>query len=108
MPTHDKSFMDYVQDHERSWGNETYQGRPNLAELIQSPVVVFWEVLKSEKNIKEVPPYTVSLHKSLSEVEHYFAKILVRAQVEAPKQRIYRIFANGKEVRIKKVTIEFE
>ncbi len=100
--------MDFVQDHERSWGNETYAGRPNLAELIQSPVVVFWESLKHEKNIKEATRYTVSLHKSLSEVEGYFAKILMRAQVEAPKQRIYRMFANGKEVRIKRVNIEFE
>jgi hypothetical protein len=108
MANKELNFLDYVQDHERTWGNETYPGKPNLQDFLQAGVVVFWQNLGAEKNIKEAPRYTATIHKSLNEVEDYFAKLLFRAQVEPPKQRIVQIFANGKPARIKGVKVEFE
>ena len=101
-------FLDYVQDHERTWGNETYPGKPNLQDFLQAPVVVFWQTIGAEKSIKEAPRYTATLHKSLDELEAYFSKLLFRAQLEPPKQRVVHIFAGGKPVRIKGIQIEFE
>jgi len=108
MPTTEKNFLDYVQEHERTWGNETYTGKPNLQDFLQASVVVFWQTIGDEKNIKVAPRYTATVHKDLSELEDYFAKLLFRAQVEPPKNRVVQIFANGKPVRIKGVKVEFE
>ena len=108
MATSEKQFLDYVQDHERTWGNEIYPGKPNLPDFLQAPVVVFWQAIGADKSIKESPRYTATIHKHLSELEDYFAKLLFRAQVEPPKQRVVQIFANGKPARIKGIKIEFE
>lgn len=94
-------FMDYVQLHERTWGTESYIGRPQLAELLQSPAVVFWHHLDQER-------FTVTLHNSLGEVEQYIAKVLLRSTLQPPKQRVVRVFVNQKHMRIKSVRIEFE
>lgn len=99
-----KDFMDYVQEHERSWGNEAYTGRPDLADFLQSPVVVFWKPTDS----KNTGRLTATLHKDLAELEQHFAKLLFRTQVETPKQRVYKIYSKGREIRVKAVHIEFE
>lgn len=96
-----ETFMDYVQFHERIWGTEVYAGRPNLVDLLQTPVVVFWQVAEESR-------YTVTLHDNLDEIEQYFAKLLMRSTLAPPKQRVVRIFAGGKQVRIKAVKVEFE
>lgn len=102
----DKDFIGYVQDHERSWGNETYTGRPTLQELLRAPVVVFWQPVSTDG--KGGSRYTASLHTSLDDVEQYFAKLILRAQIDLPKQRLYRIFASGKEMRVKSIKVAFE
>ncbi len=108
MATPEKQFLDYVQEHERTWGNDIYPGKPTLQDFLQAGAVVFWQAVGADKNIKEAPRYTASIHKELSELEDYFAKLLFRAQVEPPKNRVVQIFANGKPVRIKAVKVEFE
>lgn len=108
MANKELGFLDYVQDHERTWGNETYSGKPNLQDFLQASVVVFWQTIGAEKSIKEMPRYTATLHKNLDELEAYFSKLLFRAQLEPPKQRVVQIFAQGKPVRIKSVRVEFE
>jgi hypothetical protein len=108
MASSEKNFLDYVQQHERTWGNQTYPNKPNLQQVLEANVVVFWLPIGSERNIKEAPQYTITLHDELRELEDYFAKLLFRAQIEPPKQRVAQIFAKGKRVRIKGVKIEFE
>lgn len=108
MATAEKQFLDYVQEHERTWGNETYAGKPTLQDFLQAGVVVFWQAAGADKNIKTVPRYIATIHNELNELEAYFAKLLFRAQVEPPKNRVVQIFTNGKPVRIKGVKIEFE
>ncbi len=97
--------MDWVQEHERSWGTETYPGRPNLGELLEAPVVIFWQP-KDAKDQKT--RHTVTLHESLDAVEQHLSKLLFRAQIEVPDQRISKIFADHKEVRVKGVKVLFE
>jgi hypothetical protein len=108
MATTEKQFLDYVQEHERTWGNEIYPGKPTLQDFLKAGVVVFWQVVGADKNIKSAPRYTATIHKQLSELEDYFAKLLFRAQVEPPKNRVVQIFSNGKPVLIKGVKVEFE
>ncbi len=103
MANKELNFLDYVQEHERAWGNDTYTNRPNLQEFLQAAVVVFWMPVGVE-----TPRRTATLHKNLDELQDYFAKLLLRGTLEPPKQRIVQIFANGKPARIKGVKVEFE
>lgn len=114
----DAKFMDYVQRHERIWGTETYSGRPDLVDILTAPVVVFWRPeRKTNQNEDTDQPETestdptvrhiVSLHTSLREIEEYFVKLILRGNLEAPKQRIVAIFKDQKRVRVKGVKIEF-
>ncbi len=108
MATSEKGFLDYVQQHERTWGTDTYPGKPDLQEFLGAAVVVFWQATDAERNIKSLPRYTATLHNDLEELESYFSKLLFRAQLEPPKQRVVQIFADGKRMRIRGVRVEFE
>jgi hypothetical protein len=99
------SFMDWIQEHERTWGNETYPARPNLEELLEAPVVVFWQP-NNPKDQKTRS--TVTLHENLDVVEQHLSKLLFRVQVELPDRRIVQIFPNRKPVRVKGVKVLFE
>lgn len=102
------SFLDYVQQHERAWGKDSYPGRPKLEQFLASPVVAFWEPMDAKKNIKETPRRTATLHKSLDEIQDHFTKLLFRAHIDPPKNRLVLIFSNQERVRIKSVNIVFE
>lgn len=94
-----KSFMDYVQHHERTWGTENYTNRPDLGTIIGSPVVVFWDAGDDEGR------YKITLHSDLSDVEKHLLRMLIGARKEAPKQRIVEIFQNQKRMVISGVKI---
>lgn len=96
-------FLDFVQAHEREWGKETYIGKPSLAQLLESPVVVFWK----PTNPKDKPRMTATLYADMKGIEDHFIKLVTRAQIEPPKQRIAHIFKNQKSMRIRGVHIEF-
>jgi hypothetical protein len=109
--SNDVRFMDYVQQHERTWGTETYSGRPDLVDILSAPVVVFW---KSDEKAANPPKrttnngrYTISLHLDLHEIEEHLIKLIMRGNLESPKQRIIAIFKDQKRVRVKGVKIEF-
>lgn len=94
-------FMDLVQQHERSWGTESYSGKPDLSAILSAQVVVFWrEEGKDERN-------TVTLHKDLGSLEEYFSQLLFRSHVEAPRKRPVRIYENQRRIIIKGVRVEF-
>lgn len=108
MPDKKATFLDYVQQHERVWGTETYTNRPSLEQFLSTPVVLFWEAVDGKKDIKTLPRYTATLHNDLNEVEAYFIKMLMRSQLELPKNRLVKIFSNQKAVRVKNIQIDFE
>lgn len=100
-----KSLIEYVQDHERIWGTDSYPGRPTLSEILAAPVVVFWKPNNStEKQIRS----KITLHENLDSVEKHFVKLLFRVNVAAPDMRLERIFKNGKPVIIRGVRISFQ
>lgn len=101
------SFMDYVQAHEREWGNDNYPGRPDLAAIMRSPVVVFWYDVAHDE-FGEKPLLKITLHQGLDDVERYLCKIMFRANIKLPDKRIHKIFANGNRVIIKGVRVLFE
>lgn len=100
------SLIDMVQNHERVWGMETYLNRPNLADILSAPVVVFWEPVEAKDD--KARRVTIELYKDLAEVEAYLARLVIRSGVELPKKRIARIFENGKALRVKTVKVVFE
>jgi hypothetical protein len=98
-----KSLIEYVQDHERAWGNDSYSGRPSLSEILGATVVVLWKPIS-----KDEPRLKITLHENLDEVENHFVKLLFRANVAAPDVRLERIFKGGKAVIIRGVRINFQ
>lgn len=94
-------FFDLVQKHERVWGEENYHERPDLAAIIAAPVVIPW--LRG----KEKRPF-ITLHESLEDVQDYLVKLLFRATVETPDERIVRIYQGQQQMRVDTVRIEFK
>lgn len=93
--------------HEREWGNNIYPNRPDLATIMRSPVVVFWQdVVEDEFNPQQFLKVTV--HQGLDDVERYLSKIMFRVNVKLPNKRIHKIFSNGNRVIIKGVRVLFE
>jgi len=95
------NFMYFVQLHERAWGMESYSGRPQLEDIMNAGVVVFWKVEGNEDR------YMVTVHQSLDEVEHYFSRLLFRSSVNLPRKRVIRIFHQQKRLIVKGVKIDF-
>ena len=94
-------FLLVVQDHERSWGNDTYLNRPSMKEMLVSPIVVFWNQKNEERRI-------VTTHQNMEDIEAELVKAVIRSTFSEPKRRIHKIYAKQKEVCIKEVKIRFD
>lgn len=101
-----KTFIEHIQAHERSWGNQNYPNRPDLASIISAQVVVFWESVA--QNPVQSGQYTITLYEDFTALEAYLARLIVRSNVQLPKDRIAMIFSGGKSVKIEGVKIKFE
>jgi hypothetical protein len=102
--TKEENFMTYVQAHERAWGNTSYTGRPDLVQILQSPVVVFW---KSVDPKKENQPPTITLHDNLQDLEQHFSKIILRSAAGYPDETVARMYENQKRVIVKGLRVVF-
>lgn len=92
-------FMRFVQLHERAWGDERYPGRPNLTEIMEAPIVIFWEVEgRSDR-------YSIALYEDIRAVEKFLTRMLLLGSVDLPRRRIGRIFMEQKRLRIKAVKL---
>lgn len=100
-----RSFMDYVQDHERDWGNETYDNRPGLAAILTSPVVVFWKPnpddIHNEKRLK------ITLHNDTEDLERILTRLMFITRQEPPDERIYAVFQDQQRIMVAHVSITF-
>jgi hypothetical protein len=101
-----ETFMDYVEHHERVWGHDAYTNRPKLQQILDAPIVVFWQDIGPE-NLQN-RRFHVTLHNLLDEVEDFISKALQRTHTEMLEERIHRIFKNGIRIKIKRIRIEFE
>lgn len=97
-----KTFMDYVQLHERTWGTENYANRPDLGAILASPVVVFWDI--GDENGR----HKATLHPDLSDVEKHLLRLLIGARKDPPKQHIAEIFQNQKRMVVGGIKITFK
>jgi hypothetical protein len=103
------TFMDFVENHERDWGTELYPARPRLLEILQSPIVAFWDPspLISHNPTRQQARLVVTLHKELIELENYFARLLL-SNTAAPKQRLSRLYKGQQPVLIRGIKVIFD
>ncbi len=99
-------FIEDVQRHERTWGNQSYTGRPTLADILAAEVVVFWQ--NPPKNPQVPPVQTISLHPSLDELGRYLARMFLRATATGERKYISKIYAGKRLVKIRSVQVTFE
>lgn len=103
MPRSPESFIEYVEHHERVWGTDNYPNRPSLSQILSAPVVVFWKDVDPKQ-----PRLTITTHDELLDIERYITKLVFRATIDPPRQRLKRIFKDQKRVRIQGVKILFD
>ena len=96
-----KTFMSAVEEHERSWGQETYPKRPSLIEILSAPVVVFWQ------STEKMEPPTITLHETLNDIEKHFVRLLIARNAELPAKRIVWVFQDQQRLIIKGMNIVF-
>jgi len=100
-----ESFLDWVQTHERAWGQDHYPGRPALQAIMDAPCVTFWRPLdKADKHLR----YKIRLYNRQADIEHDLLRILLRSHLDAPREKIARIFINREQYRIRSVRISLE
>lgn len=106
----DVNFLKLVQNHEREWGTDTYPNRPELAEIITSPVVLFWQPVpkdKQEAKLVNTRMY-IRLHNDLAAVENYLSNLVLRSSVQLPERKLAYIFLNQKHLRVTGIQVTFE
>ena len=97
-------FLTLVQQHERAWGNDTYTGRPDLETVLTASVVAFWQVEGTGKHSNDPQ---ITLHGDLREIEDYFVKLIFRSTLPAPRRRLYKLYADGQQMRVASVKFTF-
>lgn len=95
-------FMQFIEEHQRAWGRETYKGRPTLEQMLSSPVVAFWQPTSDEMF------FTATVHKELKEIEQYLLALLIHSEVRLPVLRLKRVFVNQQPKKIANISIEFK
>ncbi len=99
--TPQSDFMEHIQEHERTWGQESYPGRPNLTEILEAPVVVFWQIEDKSEH------YTITIHENLDDIERFLGRMLLISNVETPRKRIARMYQAQQRVKVRGIKIEF-
>lgn len=95
-------FIDLVEDHEREWGKQRYQGKPKLKDILDATVVAFWQVEGEENRLM------ITLHNDLSDVEKSLTRQLFTGSVNAPRKRLVRVYQDQKRMVIAGVSVIFQ
>lgn len=96
-----QTFLKLVTLHERSWGLDTYKGRPTLQQIMDAKVVAFWYPTGPEL------PFTLTIHQNFKEVEKYVLALVQHSKEQLPRLRLWKVYCDQKEVRIR-VSVNFE
>ncbi len=91
-------FFQMIQDHERSWGETEYTGRPTLEKLLESAVVVFWRTTKDQR-------YIAVCHNDIDDVGKQMARQILLS--DKTDRTVAKIFNHQKPMRISSVSVEF-
>ena len=97
-------FLALVQQHERVWGVDTYPGRPDLETILTARVVAFWQVQSAGKHADHPQ---ITLHKDLREIEDFYVKLMLRSALPIQQRRLYKLYADGQQMRIASVKFTF-
>lgn len=94
-------FMQLVENHERQWGTQRYQGRPSLNELLNAHIVAVWRIENEARAI-------LTIHTEFHELEIYFYRLLFRPAGETKQHRkLVRIYQDRARMVAKNLRITF-
>jgi hypothetical protein len=89
--------MELIQLHERTWGMDTYPGRPSLHDLLNRSVVVFWSGDDKAGNRRSI----ATVHDSVDDLNDVILAMILANKVTAhPNRRLQRIFVDQKPAEI--------
>jgi hypothetical protein len=94
-------FIEFIQNHERAWGNQTYSGRPSLAELLDASVMLVWQ-----PNDPQETRQMVTVHQSLDEVNKYAARLLIQNKQDPLDRRLQAVYVDRKRATIRGVKVD--
>ena len=90
-------FMELIQIHERTWGMDTYPGRPSLSDLLSRPLVVFWAGDEKGGTRRSI----ATVHDTIDELNDALLSMILASKVTAhPAHRLQRIFINQKPAEV--------
>lgn len=101
FPVVPKKFMDFVQHHERTWGTDSYVGRPDLATILEAVVVSFWSSGDGTARFK------VKLHNNTEEIERYMLRLLIGLKFDQPNEKLVAVYRYQRRLAVSNVTIQF-
>lgn len=103
------AFLELVQLHERTWGTETYPGRPSLADLMNASIVVMWinstttPLSAAAKQLRQTTPASFMLE-CYNDSDSFHDVLLNMLMAGRPTthigHRISKIYVNGEELEI--------
>lgn len=102
------AFLNIVQLHERSWGQEMYKGRPTLADLVKGPIVALW----CDVGMRKAPDFradrlvsrerfTMSAHATAESLNEMLAGLVFMGKVsDVSNRRLMAVYVNQERVEI--------
>jgi len=99
----DETYMGWIQLHERAWGTEHYEARPNLQAMLDAPVLAFWYPIQRHDQ-----RFTATIHSTMYELNAYATHLLIHSGTQPPKRRLARLFVDRRRVRIRGVRVLIE
>lgn len=91
-----KNFVDYVQAHERMWGQDSYPDKPALNDILNARVVAFW----IDANRANGKKHIITLHDNLEPIQDYLQTMVRRLAVSFPSRRLAFLFADKQEIEL--------
>lgn len=104
MNRNELRFMSFVEQHERTWGDKHYKGRPSLLEITNATVVAFWRDVDAGRRAAEY----ITLHEHIREIDQVLSQIIVEWDDERFDRQLVRLFHQKRRVKIKSVTVNYE
>lgn len=102
-PENPDVFMGLVELHERNWGTDSYPERPRLSDILDAPIVVFWN--SADRNESR---HLVTLHDDLDQLNLYFEDMFLNQKTRRIDRRISRIYQQRQEIKVKGLRLIFE
>ncbi len=102
-PENSDVFMGLVELHERNWGTDTYPQRPRLSDILDAPIVVFWNSTEKAES-----RHLITLHDDLRQLSAYFEDMFLNQNTRRVDRRVARIYRNRDEIKIKGLRLIFD